>query len=261
MFLNSDLPNNRGLRRDNILCNLGTNVSTRIPVGFLAGQPIRPAGSMFYNLTDTSVYYSNGIAWIKLINTVAAAGPCIEDADTDTSVCVDDGGDNDTVVMTTAGVVRGSLFPNGAFFTGAGTALGTNSHAEGTGTTAIGTNSHAEGSTTTAIATASHSEGASTTATGTNSHAEGSTTRAVGANSHAEGALTRAVSDRSHAEGSSCTSTGLQSHSEGLGCTAIGESSHSEGSSTTAVGAQSHSEGLGSRSTGASSHAEDNACE
>ena len=82
----------------------------------------------------------------------------------------------------------------------AGSAIGTNSHAEGGTTTASGEYSHAEGDNTTASSYASHAEGSCTKA-GNTSHAEGDSTTASGYASHAEGCYTKASGEYSHAEG------------------------------------------------------------
>ena len=116
----------------------------------------------------------------------------------------------------------------------AGTSIGTNSFAEGTGTTASGSYSHAEGSSTIASGPVSHTEGAITTANGSVSHAEGSNTTASGDVSHAEGTQTTASGDVSHAEGAYTNASGDVSHAGGFGTTASGMYSHADGLYSTA---------------------------
>lgn len=121
---------------------------------------------------------------------------------------------------------------------------------------AVGSHSHAEGSGTTAIGDYSHAEGWGATASGRSSHAEGAGTRAIGESSHAEGAGTTASGSQCHAEGGGATASGVGSHAEGTGTTASGVGSHAEGAGATASGTNSHAEGGGTRASGESSHAE-----
>lgn len=67
------------------------------------------------------------------------------------------------------------------------TAVGSYSHAEGSGNNAMGSYSHAEGNQTNAEADYSHAEGKSTTASGEFSHVEGYNTKVYGKGSHAQG--------------------------------------------------------------------------
>lgn len=83
----------------------------------------------------------------------------------------------------------------------ASTTVGTNSFAEGSGTTASGNYSHAEGYGTTAQSHSAHAEGLSTTASGYYTHAEGWGATATAIASHAEGYYTKASSANQHAEG------------------------------------------------------------
>lgn len=78
---------------------------------------------------------------------------------------------------------------------------GSNSHAEGEGTTASGPYSHAEGKGSTASGEYSHTEGNTNAASGKWSHAEGEQTSAQGSGSHAEGERTTATGNFSHAGG------------------------------------------------------------
>ncbi len=110
-----------------------------------------------------------------------------------------------------------------------GSAIGFNSHAEGTNTTASGDYSHAEGSDTTASNIGSHAEGILTTASGDHSHAEGNGTKASGHYSHAEGGSTTASGYYSHAEGYITTASGYYSHAEGYNTTASSDSQHVQG--------------------------------
>lgn len=137
-------------------------------------------------------------------------------------------------------------------------AVGNNSHAEGYKTHANKNNSHAEGSATVADGVASHAEGDATQASGDYSHAEGQKTVASGLYSHTEGYSTKATKSNSHAEGNSTESNGLSSHTEGTNTLAEGDNSHAEGNGGTATGTNSHVEGLETNTDGANSHAEGN---
>lgn len=261
MVDNFDNPTSRGTKRDFTFDCIDSRDTLRLPNRFLATEPVRPKGSLLANVSDCEPYYSDGLAWLKLLTTPAGGAVCLIDADGDTSVCVDDGADNDTITMTTAGVLRGSLLPNGGFFTGDARTAAANAHAEGgAGTTAIGTNSHSEGLACTVVGTNSHGEGLACTTIGSNSHGEGLACTAVGAQCHAEGLATLAVGDESHAEGLSSSSIGTASHSEGTATTAVGVNAHAEGTSSLAVGAQSHAEGNATTASGDNSHAEGLSC-
>jgi len=86
-----------------------THIATRstektgLPARILsAPEPLGAPGALMYDNTSRSVYYSNGAAWHKIPDGgTDAAKTCIVDADGDTSVCVDDGTDNDTIELTT----------------------------------------------------------------------------------------------------------------------------------------------------------------
>jgi hypothetical protein len=135
-------------------------------------------------------------------------------------------------------------------------AVGNNSHAEGLLTNASGLNSHAEGQETEAVGNNSHAEGFQTHANKENSHAEGRITVADGVASHAEGDETQASGDYSHAEGYMSLSEGIASHAEGKHTTASGDYSHAEGNSTVASGVNSHTEGTNTKAKKSNSHAE-----
>lgn len=122
--------------------------------------------------------------------------------------------------------------------------------------TAVGNNSHAEGSQTKAVGNYSHAEGLRTNASGVNSHAEGQETESVGVNSHAEGFQTHANSNNSHAEGRITVADGGASHAEGGETRASGDYSHAEGQKTVASGLNSHTEGYNTKATNSNSHAE-----
>jgi hypothetical protein len=141
------------------------------------------------------------------------------------------------------------------------TAVGNNSHAEGSQTKAVGNNSHAEGSQTKAVGNNSHAEGLRTNASGVNSHAEGQETQAPGDYSHAEGFQTHANRNNSHAEGRITVADGGASHAEGGETQASGDYSHAEGNSTVASGLNSHTEGYNTKATKSNSHAEGNSTE
>ena len=135
-------------------------------------------------------------------------------------------------------------------------AVGNYSHAEGLRTNASGVNSHAEGQETEAVGDYSHAEGFQTHANKNNSHAEGRITVADGGASHAEGNETQASGDYSHAEGYMSLSERLASHAEGRHTTASGDYSHAEGNSTVASGFGSHAEGQETTAGAANAHAE-----
>ena len=137
-------------------------------------------------------------------------------------------------------------------------AVGNNSHAEGLRTNASGVNSHAEGQETQAPGDYSHAEGFQTHANMNNSHAEGRITVADGGASHAEGGETQASGDYSHAEGNSTVASGLNSHTEGYNTKATKSNSHAEGNSTESNGLSSHTEGTNTLAEGDNSHAEGN---
>ena len=127
--------------------------------------------------------------------------------------------------------------------------------------TAVGNNSHAEGSQTKAVGNYSHAEGLRTNASGVNSHAEGQETQAPGDYSHAEGFQTHANRNNSHAEGRITVADGGASHAEGGETQASGDYSHAEGNSTVASGSNSHTEGYNTKATKSNSHAEGNSTE
>ena len=72
----------------------------------LAIEPVRPAGSVFYNTGDRILYYSDGTQWRRLHGGGPVGQQCLTDNDGDTSVCVDDGGDDDRVILTAAKTVE-----------------------------------------------------------------------------------------------------------------------------------------------------------
>ena len=138
------------------------------------------------------------------------------------------------------------------------TAVGNNSHAEGSQTKAVGNNSHAEGSQTKAVGNYSHAEGLRTNASGVNSHAEGQETQAPGDYSHAEGFQTHANRNNSHAEGRITVADGGASHAEGGETQASGDYSHAEGYMSLSEKLASHAEGRHTTASGDYSHAEGN---
>ena len=136
------------------------------------------------------------------------------------------------------------------------TAVGVNSHAEGSQTKAVGNNSHAEGRLNNARGVNSHAEGQETESVGDNSHAEGFQTHANNNNSHVEGRITVADGNASHAEGSETKASGVYSHAEGYMSLSEKLASHAEGRHTTASGDYSHAEGNSTVASGFGSHAE-----
>lgn len=135
-------------------------------------------------------------------------------------------------------------------------AIGSSSHAEGSGSIARGIASHAEGYFTNASGSYSHTEGGTTFALGSYSHAEGVSTRAIGNYSHAEGEIAYALGIGSHAEGGYTIASGSYSHAEGYYTSASGDFSHAEGSGSITSGIGSHAEGRLTISSGNYSHAE-----
>lgn len=134
------------------------------------------------------------------------------------------------------------------------TAVGNNSHAEGSQTKAVGNNSHAEGQLNNARGVNSHAEGQETEAVGVNSHAEGFQTHANKQNSHAEGRVTVADGVASHAEGNKTQASGDYSHAEGTSTRALYINAHAEGQDTTAGAANAHAEGQGTVTTEVGGH-------
>ena len=108
-------------------------------------------------------------------------------------------------------------------------ATGSNSHAEGAGTTSSGLGSHSEGQGTVASAQGSHAEGQGATASGLGSHAEGVSTETTAQGAHAEGIQTKARGLASHAEGLLCQALKDYSHAEGWGTIAASNNQHVEG--------------------------------
>lgn len=146
-----------------------------------------------------------------------------------------------------------------------GSAVGTNSHTEGTGNIASSDSAHAEGMNTTASEFAAHSEGNGTTASGFYTHAEGTNTTASGTNAHAEGNSSARASTVTTSTVDSEIQTawtsrkfslakGQDSHVEGVNSLALGTWSHAEGSNTRATGMRSHAEGSITVASGDSSH-------
>ena len=147
----------------------------------------------------------------------------ITDKDGEKTAEIKDGeskGSNRWVDGTGSGAVRTS---------GAKTASGTNSCAEGTNTTASGSSAHAEGHTTTASGSQSHAEGYKTVASEMYAHAEGYGTAAMSAYTHSEGYATASKAWYAHAEGFSTVASGSASHAEGVGAVASGSYQHAQG--------------------------------
>lgn len=147
---------------------------------------------------NTREFYFSGTTWSEFGGTMDTV-PTSGSANAVTS---------DGIYRNTAGqkeyvnnVLKGEKFNNAA------SASGSNSHAEGDGTTASNIASHAEGQNTTASNLASHAEGDNTTASGLASHAEGGGATASGIASHAEGQHTTASGIASHAGGKGTQAT------------------------------------------------------
>lgn len=124
-----------------------------------------------------------------------------------------------------------------------GTATGSNSHAEGSGTTAAGEASHAEGA------------GAQTTSSARASHAEGSQTAASAAAAHAEGVGSTASGAAAHAEGQQAQARGAASHAEGTGTIAGSDSQHVSGKYNVTDSSDEYAEIVGNGTSETSSNA------
>ena len=124
-----------------------------------------------------------------------------------------------------------------------GTATGSNSHAEGGGTTAAGEASHAEGA------------GAQTTSSARAAHAEGSQTAASAAAAHAEGVGSTASGAAAHAEGQQAQARGAASHAEGTGTIAGSASQHVSGKYNVTDSSDVYAEIVGNGTSETSSNA------
>nr|QBK86682.1 MAG: hypothetical protein LCMAC103_00110 [Marseillevirus LCMAC103] len=89
------------ISQDLAIHNLDGFESIKLPNKSLAFESVRQQGSAFYNLTDTCIYYADGLTWRKVFSVGSVGEVCIKDIDLDTSICVDDGKDNDTIVLLT----------------------------------------------------------------------------------------------------------------------------------------------------------------
>ena len=207
---------------------------------------LTPGGSETNDLYNEWIWLEDDEEWEKF-GSAAAAVSQSDWSQSDSSA--DDFIKNKPAIRQQAN--DGGILENGAL-----SARGTDSHAEGAGTTASGDYSHAEGAGTFANGYSSHAEGASTTASGYSAHAEGGGTTASGQTAHAEGSGTSALGDHSHAEGGGTKATGDYSHTEGASTKATSSCSHAEGGSTEATGIYSHTEGTGTKAIGTGAHAE-----
>ena len=232
--------------------------------------PVVVEGNSFYITTEVGTYTNfknsgnttitvnrlgiltstNGTAWNFtpiFIGVSKGAGEVFNDYDNNTAVGVNSHAEgSQTKAVGNNSHAEGQL----------NNASGLNSHAEGQETEAVGVNSHAEGYQTQANKNSSHAEGRITVASGINSHAEGFKSGASGLNSHAEGQETEAVGVNSHAEGYQTHANKNNSHAEGRVTVADGDASHAEGDETQAAGKWSHAEGYMSLAEGIASHAE-----
>ncbi len=96
------LLNNNKLYVDQSFHNVSVAVTHKIPNrSILVPEPVRGAGTMLYNIDNTCTYWSDGVTWRKIFGTGPSGEICLVDADGDTSICVDDEKDNDTIVLTT----------------------------------------------------------------------------------------------------------------------------------------------------------------
>lgn len=133
---------------------------------------------------------------------------------------------------------------------------GNGGHAEGFETTASNNATHAEGYETYAIGSTSHAEGFRAIASGDHSHAEGVGAWSSGKVSHAEGSETIAQGENAHAEGRGTKATGNSAHAEGQETEATKNGAHAEGSATKAYGSTAHAEGYNTEASGDQSHAQ-----
>lgn len=133
---------------------------------------------------------------------------------------------------------------------------GNGGHAEGFGTTASNNATHAEGYETYAIGSTSHAEGFRAIASGDHSHAEGVGAWSSGKASHAEGSETLSQGENAHAEGRGTKATGNSAHAEGQETEATKNGAHAEGSATKAYGSTAHAEGYDTEASGDQSHAQ-----
>lgn len=108
---------NRRVNRDGRFDTLRVIGNQALPTKVLATEPVRQRGTLLFNETDGNIYYSNGVAWVRIINSINADA-CITDADADTEVCVDNGFDPDTITFTNAGVERARFTATGVFAVG-----------------------------------------------------------------------------------------------------------------------------------------------
>lgn len=155
-------------------------------------------------------------------------------------------------------------------------ATGTDSYAEGSGTTASGNYSHAEGYGNTASDNYSHIEGFNNTSSSSGmgcNHTEGSYNSVNGEYLHTEGYRNTSAGDWNHIEGGSnelvgspryvhiegCENehtNGYYSHIEGLANTSSGTSCHIEGLNNTDAGSYNHTEGNQNTNNGEYNHIE-----
>lgn len=198
-------------------------------------------GALLYNIADSSLYIGNGTAWTN----IQGLSDCIENTQSNTSVCVTDSPIN-SVIMTVNNNLRWTLNKNGGI-------------EHGFGNIASGTNSFSSGQSNTSSGVRSHTEGFSCIASQIDTHAEGILTEAGGPGSHSEGNRTHAMGDASHAEGGSDTfANGSASHAEGLGCIteAAASASHVEGNQCKTKSLASHAQGVRTEASGIGGHTE-----
>ena len=58
---------NSRITKDNYYSNLLVINGQRLPVKRLSQENIRPRGSIFFNSEDNSIYISNGVEWVKVL--------------------------------------------------------------------------------------------------------------------------------------------------------------------------------------------------
>nr|QBK86839.1 MAG: hypothetical protein LCMAC103_01770 [Marseillevirus LCMAC103] len=101
-MVENGLRNNNKLFQDSLYHSARSFVGQRLPTkSLLAPEQVHAPGSMMYNTDNTNIYWTDALSWRKIFGVGPNGEVCLVDADGDTSVCVDDGKDNDTIVLTT----------------------------------------------------------------------------------------------------------------------------------------------------------------
>jgi len=92
-------------RISNEMRNLTMAGRSTIPIAVAINTPIQRQGSLIFDPLSKKLYYSDGVQWIEILTSSGVIGGivCIEDADSDTSVCTDTdpATDSDTIFFKT----------------------------------------------------------------------------------------------------------------------------------------------------------------